>query len=241
MRRNLLSSCCLLGLLFLAPPAFAISYSGSTLLDFSNFSISGIGITHLSSMSASQVQSNDVAGPAGHQGDGAAFIIPWENHTETNSIPGVVTAVTVADQTQVSTSVTMTLCCAGTAADPYSSRFGSFIANEAGNLTLTIPFTFMHSGVPNPITGFSSIAHANLSLSELSTSAQLDAALGIGSHQGLLSLTRFFGAGENGRFGLETSINAAYRSVPEPDLLWPTLSGLVGIALFAMRISRTTS
>jgi hypothetical protein len=133
----------------------------------------------------------------------------------------------------------MTLCCTGTTADPYSSRFGSFIANEAGNLTITIPFSLTHSGVPNPITGFSSNAWASLSLGGLSTSGQLNAALGSGSNHGVLSLTRFFGLGENGNFRLETSINAAYRSVPEPNLLWPNLAGLAGISFLAKRFSRT--
>jgi hypothetical protein len=233
MRRPLVSLGIFLSSFIFTSPAFAISYSGSTLLDFSNFSFSGISITNLSSSSQFQVQSNDVAGPAGHQGDGAAFFTPWENHTEVNSIPGVITAVTVADGSQLSTSVTMNVCCIGTTADPYSSRFGSFIANEAGNLSIAIPFSLTHSGVPSPITGFSSIARASLSLGGISTSAKLDAAFGSGSRHGILSLTRFFGAGETGGFGLETSINAAYRSVPAPDLLWPTLAGMIGIVFLA--------
>jgi hypothetical protein len=234
MRRNFLFPSFLFGLLLIAPqPAFAISYSGSTLLDLSNFSFSGISIIDLSF--SGQIQSNDVAGPAGHQGDGAAFFNSWVNHTEVNSIPGLVTGVTVANESQLSTSVAMDVCCSGTTADPYSSRSGSFIANQAGNLTLAIPFTLTHSGVPNPVTGLSSIARASLSLGSLSTFAQLDAAFGSGSDHGILSLTRSFGAGETGGFTLETSINAAYRTVPVPDMLWPTLAGMVAMGILSRR------
>jgi hypothetical protein len=233
MRRRFPFLAILLAVLLLPPRAFAVSYSAFTVLDLNNLSFNGISLTNLSSINGLQVQANDVAGPNGHQGDGAAFFTPWENHTEVNSISGVVTAVTVADQSKLSTSLSMSLCCTGTTGDPYSSRFGSFVTNEAGNITVAIPFTLEHSGIPSPITGFFSIAWASLSLSGLSTSAQLDAAFGNGSRFGTLSLTRFFGAGETGLFGIETSINASYRAVPLPNMLWPTVAGIVAMFLIA--------
>lgn len=93
-------------------------------------------------------------------------------------------------------------------------------------------------GVPDLIIGFSSLASVSLSLFNptiLTTSAQLDAASGIGSRVGTLSLTRFFGTGESGNFLLETKMHA----VPAPDMLWPTLIGMIAIAVFFRRRQRS--
>jgi hypothetical protein len=49
---------------------------------------------------------------------------------------------------------------------------------------------------------------------------------------GNLSVTRYFRAGESSLFGLGTTVsfNTREASVPVPEMLWPTLAGLVGIA-----------
>jgi hypothetical protein len=235
MRKNLLFVSFLLSLLLLAPPAFAISYSGSALLG--GFSFSGISVDLVS---FGQHQAAIAGGlfTMHEPCDGACRFDEWRNQTVTAVVPPVATAISLTDQANTlysSSSLTGTeFFGSGASAFSITERSASFIANEAGNFTISVPFSLAHNGIPPPGSGFSASVSASLSLFGVSTHAQIDDVSGITSRAGTFTLTRFFGAGESGSFQLATR-SIAGLSVPEPDLLWATLLGLVAIALLVKR------
>jgi hypothetical protein len=67
---------------------------------------------------------------------------------------------------------------------------------------------------------------------------QKPSVIGEGSKTGILSLTHWFKAGQYLDFQLRATSSTYYASVPIPDMLWPTLVGMVGISLYAERVRR---
>jgi hypothetical protein len=246
MRRNILFISVLFGWLFVAPAAFATSYSGSTLLDWSTLTFSGIGFS-FSSQFQSQFTHVDV--------DEVALLTPggklstfndpsWVSHTLIDSISQIGTAVSIADTSVLYASASQTGIGAAVAS---TERFASFIPTATGNLTISINYTLMQSGVLDntPFLGNQRIfattsAFLNLTASgfpfnpitaDITTSG---AGLRNELKTGTLSFTRWFNAGESGELRLGVSSISA-QVVPVPDMLWPTLLGMLGVGLYAER------
>jgi len=225
MRRNILFASLVIGLLLLAPPAFAINYSASAWLDFSNLTFSGIGVS-LNPDEQRLATSKSVLPSLG-----------WPDQTLTTDIPGSQTEVVIADSTQGKTSISMT---GGDVAFADFIRWGTVVANEAGNLTVSIPYTLMQSGIPTGDPSFSSIAEVGLNLPTSDNSASSHLIItnmsGEGSWSGVLSVTRYFSAGETHSLIVNARNDA--RVVPLPNMLWPTLAGMVGLGLLHERQRR---
>jgi hypothetical protein len=239
MRRNILSIGVVLNVLLLASQAFAISYSGSALLDWGKLTFSGINITINSEPLASRFTHlagvMEAGGDIGRLDltDGAPGFRPgWDDWTVIGS-NSIGTLVTAANVTSLYASATMT------GSGPFgfetyviSERGGSLVANQTGYLTVSIPYILTHSGIQSSDVAFTSRGLASLSLNSVGSSTEtfvdLHTASGITSRTGTLSLTRFFNEGEFSTLLVHGSVTA----VPAPEMLWPTLVGMVGIVLY---------
>ena len=121
------------------------------------------------------------------------------------------------------------------------ARHALLTATQAGSLTLSINYAITHSGLLIGDSDFSSIGRAGLSVGNFSdvkrqtdfrdlrlfTLPLEDAPR---DQRGIASVTYLFNAGESAPLSLFTTISA---TVPEPDMLWPTLAVMVAIALVA--------
>lgn len=117
-------------------------------------------------------------------------------------------------------------------------RAGWITANESGALTISVGYgltTVVATDVSRAGQG------VLLQLSELAggfndvDTATLDARFGAASRTGTLVSTIMMSAGEIARFSLSAGTGGDITSVPEPDMLWPMLIGMVGIAILAER------
>lgn len=227
MRRNFLFASFLLGLLLLASPAFAINYSASAFLDLTSLSFSGINFTLTEgppgNVPYAQRGAVSVSPPCCFAFDDPKSEFWLDVHTGTE-IPTVGTANAVFSSTQLASSINLI-----GPGDAFSNtlRQGTIFAQEAGYLTASIRYSFAQSGVPSSLTGFSAGSHVglNLGLSNLLVSPDL----ANGTQTGTLSTSWFFNANESALFALSTGTSAS--AVPEPNMLWPTLAGMVGITL----------
>jgi hypothetical protein len=252
MRQHLVSIGLLLGLA-LPPPIFAMSYSGSALLDLSTLSFAGIKVTVIPQTPPGsvgpQIQSamaSSTLDPLfpGHADACNGFCEgQWEDRTLTAIVPQRAASISTASSAVLSSSTSLIADIPNSLGHAAGSRQGTLTANEAGFLTMKVGYKLMQSGVPSPITNFSSRGLASLFLSDLGPDASVvrnddgfEAASGNVVRTGILSVTRFFGVGESRIFGVHTfaDFNTS-QAVPLPDTLWPTLIGMVGFFLLAER------
>jgi hypothetical protein len=252
MRQHLVSIGFLLGLA-LPPPIFATSYSGSALLDLSTLSFAGIKVTAIPQTPPGsvgpQIQSamaSSTLDPLfpGHADACNGFCEgQWEDRTLTAIVPQRAASISTASSAVLSSSTSLIAGIPNSLGHAAGSRQGTLTANEAGFLTMKVGYKLMQSGVPSPITNFSSRGLASLFLSDLGPDASVvrnddgfEAASGNVVRTGILSVTRFFGVGESRIFGVHTfaDFNTS-QAVPIPDTLWPTLIGMVGFFLLAER------
>ena len=242
MRRNSLFLGLLLSLLLLGPPAFAtsLSYLGEASFDWTSLSISGIPIT-LTGLGLEQ-QHGATAQPrpnTGNPGSGGTFF-DWSDRTFTQTLPQAATSVSSADASRLFASVSMF----GGPAIGISEvgRGAHFTAMQAGDLSISIRYTLSHAGVPALQSDLLSNATASLSIgaqfsSTTRSERTLSSALGNGIQTGTLSVTRSLREGENGSWFVFGQV-AATSTVPEPDMLWPTLLGMITIAVYVERRRR---
>ena len=124
-------------------------------------------------------------------------------------------------------------------------RAATFTAVDTGRLTISIDYTLQHVGVLTPPGGFSASESVYLHLAgdtfNDSTSRSLSSILlSDGKETGILSLTGPYKNGELGFFITEALANGSsgVSSVPLPDMLWPTLVGMIGLAFYVERTRR---
>ncbi len=253
MRTSPLLSSLTLGLLLLVPPVHAVNYTGEAVLNWNTLQFSGIPVT----MTTDKLQETTVvASPlTPNQGVGKNkndSFSNWSDHTSTVTIPSI-TAVSIADASQLHTSVNVTGPGSGEAD---ATRWGGFSAMDTGNLTISIDYTLQQIGAlslkpfqlasPGPPTV--SLSVGNKMFGETITPGEREVAqlpnvharLVDGDQTGTLSVTSSFQRGESGYFIADASLtpNSGVSGVPVPDMLWPTLAGMIGIACWAERRRR---
>jgi hypothetical protein len=225
----------LFGLLFLTSPAFAISYSTSAFLDLSTLSFSGISTSSLSSGSQSQTQHTFITGST----TGFSNEPSWLSAMVTQEDPQFGTAVAIAGPNLMTSSITYTGPSGGVSSFVY--RDAAFTANSTGYLTASIQYGLAQGGVlaNSPL----QVGGSNVQMDFVFLSNGISDALathgsvvGDGSRTGILSLTQWFNAGQEARLSLSAASFAS--SVPVPDVLWPTLAGLISLAILAERTRR---
>lgn len=241
MRKVLLSLSLVFGPLLLAPPAYAVSYTGEAWLNWNTFQISGIPIQ--TSFIYQQHIVGGFSGPS--SGDGRYADFPaWRNHTVTFSIPQVTTAVTSADSSRLYSAVTLFGSSVEQQGQAILNRSAFFTALDTGNLHVSIDYSLRQFGVRD---GLGSNVDVTLILArdvaggdDIRSTASLPSVEGDGIRTGTLSLTQSIQRGEAWSFLAGTSVAAANlsSSVPVPDMLWPTLVGMIGLAFYVERTRR---
>lgn len=238
MRGLLLSSILTLGLFLLAPYVHAINYTGEAWLDWTSLRFSGIPI---SINSANQTQ-NVFIHPNSTRSD---FSNEWHDHITNFSIPQVATALSDVNSSRVYAS--FDTFGSGTG-NVDTGRTGVFSALGTGTLTISIDYTLQHIGVSTlQINDLHSSAGVGLSLfgentprltedHGLLTASSRDSTL-----SGTLTVTQAYQRGGIGDFSATSFVvtDVQGSSVPVPDMLWPTLAGIIGIACYVEWKKRT--
>jgi hypothetical protein len=229
MHRHLLLTGILLSSLNLSPPALAISYSTSAFLDLTTLSFSGVSISPLGSGGRFQTLSTFLEGNTA----GAARS-SWISETVNQHKPQVGEASAIGDSTFMGTSASL-IGSSGNLSS-FVSRDATFSINGTGNLTVSIQYALAQSGLLEPAhVGGSFVTMDFVFLSNgIADRLQTQGSLpGDSSKNGILSLTQWFNAGQEATLNLRTTSFVA--QVPEPDMLWPTLIGMLGILVALQR------
>ena len=232
MRKHALFLSLLLGVFPLALPVHAVNYTGEAWMDWTSLRLTGIPIT----MRETSQLTNVVIPPNNTPEESFQ---DWRDHTTALNIPPV-TALSHADANRVYASVSLAGPGVGSA---QLYRSAVFTALETGKLTVSIDYSLQQSGVTSLPSDIESKSRAFLLLSNPSNVEalrELSSAAGDRTQSGTLSLTESFQKGEGGVFATTLGVNVAERTgtVPLPDMLWPTLAGLIGIALWVERRRR---
>lgn len=251
MPRTFLSIAFLFGLSFLASPVFAISYSASVGFDLTTLTFSGIPVSFTTVIppgtfdpftnsveaeqrSTSLIEHSNTNTTLGHN----TLSPTWVHGAVTEHLPGVGTVTALGSPTEISSSINLVSSGVGSS---LIARHALLTATQAGSLTVSINYAITHSGLLIGDPDFSSIGRAGLSVGNffdvkrqtdfrdlrLFTLPLEDAPR---DQRGIASVTYLFNAGESAPLSLFTTISG---TVPEPDMLWPTLAVMVAIALVA--------
>jgi hypothetical protein len=233
----------LAGSLAIVPPAFAVSYSGSALLDFRSLTFGGINVSPIHSGFLTQFQGT-VVDPIGNPGDpqGSRSLFEnnsWTSHTLIDHFSQVGTAVSSADANFLfASSNIIGLGFVGAS----TIRSSTFSVNGPGYLTASIQYAFSQGGViettaePHLFGGQSAFLeflgnnHSGV-FSNLLTTASV---LGDGSKAGTLSLSQWFNEGDSATLRLTVN-SLSMRTIPVPDMFWPTLAAFFSIAVACRR------
>lgn len=251
MRPSPLLSSLTLGLLLLVPPVYAVNYTGEAILDWNTLKFSGIPITMMedrrSQGYSSFIDQNHTLNSGFND---------WRPYITTLNGPQGTTAITAADSSRLyaffGTSGSMS-------GNSEVDRLGNFTALGTGQLTVSIDYTLRTIDVASLPNGFTLGTGGLLTLEAehdhnsqmLESHAQLFGLSGLtDQQQGTLSLTEPYQRGETGEFVASAFVATSGAggslpgfggsSVPVPDMLWPTLAGMIGIAVWAERRRRQT-
>lgn len=232
MRKSPLLSSLTLGLFLLVPSAHAVNYTGEAWLDWTSLKCSGIPIT----MTATNQTHNVFIHPNSVQSE---FFEDWRDHITTLTVPQGATAVSAADSSRLYASFGTFGSGAG---NDSVERVGVFSATDTGNLTISIDYTLRTIDVSSLQSNLYSWTGVGLRLYRENTTpiedhgilnaSSRDSVLG-----GTLSVTQSYQRGAIGSFVATAHALTDVRgsSVPLPDMLWPTLAGMIGIAFWAER------
>ena len=241
MRTPFLFMAPILAVLLLAQPAFAISYSSSAILDFGTLMIGGISISPGNEFSQVREQ-RQFAGV----NDSERFSTnnSWVSNTVIQDMPNVGSARSILEPSLIQSSASLTG--RGTVGADTTRQF-FFIANEPGDLTVSINYTLSQVGVLDPKIEplLNGVAFVDISLfpftspfvSDSAVLTTIDSVLGDGSKTGTLSFTGHFSP-ERVDQGVSAilTMRATSRAerVPVPDMLWPTVIGMIGLVGLVM-------
>jgi hypothetical protein len=212
-------------LLFLAPPTYAISHLGEASVDWNSLKFSGVPVTVTDMFQRHSIDSSASLSRA-------VEFQEWRDHTLTQTVPQFATLRNSADADWLYASINTF-----GSGEGFTSveRGGRITPLETGDLTVSIDYTLSHSGVPSSQDNFNSLAIVDLTFQRDEGTA-LGSELGDGILAGTLSRPAPVKSGESLFFGIR--VGADTRSVPLPDMLWPTLAGMLGIAFWAERKRR---
>jgi hypothetical protein len=244
MRKVLQSLGLALGLFLLVPPVYAVNfnYTGEASLNWNTLRFSGIPITL-----TEKNQGHGAFAPPNHSQN--TIFQDWISHGTSFSFPqGETTAIanTNADSNRLYAFVNLSgvgepaRFGGGQANSASVERSSYFTAMDTGQLTVSIDYTLRQVGsLP---TGFEAtergllvLAAGNFSRSGIDQSL-LMTTLGAHAQSGTLSITESYQRGETGQFFAEPSVVAGF--VPLPDMLWPTVIGMIGLAFYVERTRR---
>lgn len=228
----------LFGVFAFLPPVYAVNYTGEAWMDWNSLRFSGIPITlkdkeQTGGAFVRSFRSGEVINK-GQDG------LEWSNSNITSTIPQVATAIRSTDGERLYASVGIFGSGEG---GVVMGRAATFTAMDTGRLTISIDYTLQHVGVPTPPGSFSASESVYLHLAgdtfNDSTSRSLSSILSDGKETGILSLTGPYKNGELGFFITEALANGSSGvSVPLPDMLWPTLVGMIGLTFYVERTRR---
>jgi hypothetical protein len=193
--------------ILLPSQAFAVSVTASSFLDLSTFAISGVAYeltpryTYQGAIVTLDTKvEQDLTTP------------DWTDHTLTNTV-GTLTATSISDPSRLLSSIGLN---SSGSAVSFVERSAFIRALAPGFLTVSIGYGLT---APAPTNGLGSMIQTQLLLGD-------NWAIGKQS-SGTLSLTRWFGNGEQATLGLST---LAHASVPEPSTL-SFFIGLLGLVI----------
>jgi hypothetical protein len=232
MLKRILYAPLLIAQLLVTTPAFAdaINYTGWSSIDLTSVLFSGISVTNLAGTSLTsgtdllidsvsrESLSSTLSGEKQFQSTSLQF------QTLIDQVPGG-TGISSASSDALFAS--QNLIRTATGGHVVSALSGEFRAVQTGDLTFSAKYSLTTTGIPN--VPFNSLVTASLILNDLHSSED-SLANSNSSRSGTLSATRRFNAGETSTFALIASVSA--RTVPEPDMLLPTLSVMLGIAVW---------
>jgi hypothetical protein len=235
-------------ILLFTQPAFATSYSASVAFDLASLTFSGIPISFSTVIPPGTFPpfENDTTAEqrntfirGGSSVSSHSILSPtWENGATVDQVAGVGTVTALATPVKLSSSLDLRDSGFGSS---LMSRAALLTATQAGALTVSINYSISHSGVLRGDPDFFSVGRAGLSVGNFFDVNQqrdfrdlflggvppVDAPL---EQHGTASVTYLFSAGQSAPLGMFTVIQA---TVPEPDMLLPTILGLICIAAYA--------
>jgi hypothetical protein len=237
VRKAFLFTAPILGMLLLASPAFAISYSSIAILYLDTLTFSGISVSP-GGFYSGQHQSQSatlVNHSTGTFESSGSFASSWVTNTHILSDPNAGGAVSILDPNFLISSISLTGL-----ADVFqrTERSIGLIANDTGYLTVSMQYALSQGGVldPTALTLLNAAATVDMGLFPFTNPfvASGDAIytnnsiLGEGSKTGTLSFTQYVVDGRDLVFHMST-INSVTYGVPEPDTLLLFGLGLVGL------------
>jgi hypothetical protein len=226
------------------PSAFAASYSASVEFDLASLRFSGIPVSFSAVIPPGTfdplrndvtVEQRDTFIFAGTSVSSHNILSPnWINGATVDHIADVGTVTALATPVKLSSSIDLRSSGIGSS---LIARNGLLTATQAGVLTVSINYSIFHSAILVGDPDFFSVGRAGLSVGNfadvnqqrdfrdlrLSNISPLDAPL---EQRGTASVTYSFNAGQSAPLEVFTTIRG---SVPVPDMLWPTILGLLCI------------
>jgi hypothetical protein len=225
--------------LLFAPPAFATSFSGSALLDWSALTMTGIDFTLSDFRQVVNTNIGSSTGFVSSVSDPSA----WLPSTVSASLPSVGSSSASVSDTSVSGS--LSLFSNHAFASGGAARWATITALTPGLLTVSLPYQIENDG---PISGeWSSLTSASIQFTNLDltggisdgasfdhTNASLNASGA--TVTGIASLIIPFVKGQTGLLNFDARVSA---SVPEPEPFLLLGVGLIGLALWHQRSLET--
>jgi hypothetical protein len=233
MRRNVLLTALLLGLLIFVPPAFALSISGTAFLDWSALTMTGIDFTLSDSK---QLLFADIGSTlTGASNTATSFTNDWVTSAISVALPPVGSAT--ANESNIAINSSLSLVSNYTFGAVKADRNVTITASSTGLFTVSIPYQIQVQG---PISGeWSSITSASIQFTNHDLTGGIaygasfehfNGSLGASGEAkaGIASLTIPFTRGQTGLLNFDTRMLA---SVPVPETFWSFATGLILLGL----------
>lgn len=228
--------------LLFVPPVWAVSYpGGDAVINWNTLRFDGIPIK---STGLGEHVFVEIDTTATSPSQSAGFL-DWRNLQKGITVPQAATAVSTVSSDQLSAFVSP-LGSTMSATEADAARELNFTALATGPLTVSVDYTLQP--INNSTSGSSGFEVASVGLSNglLSVGNALSARdsqfLSLSSSEvpaqsGTLSVTETYRKGDTGQFSITAGshFEGSGHSVPLPDMVWPTLACLIGMAVWMER------